>query len=174
MLRQSVERALDSPPLLGARRTRVGRLTRVDQLAVPLLLVDALGPKGPPARGPRSGAVGRDVHGDSEQPRVEGRLPPERREPFPRADERLLGDVPRLLCVPQDVEREAVDPLTVFLDERLERRDVARAATLDPGEIAEVRHGSHVRPAPAAGSTAALTRRVPRGPREGARRAPRP
>src|SRR2546427_4856872 len=96
MLRQSVERARDPPPRLAARRARVGRLPWVDQLAIPLLLLDALGPERPPARGALAGAVGRHVHGDPEQPGVEGRLSPERRERLPGADEHLLGDVPRV------------------------------------------------------------------------------
>src|SRR2546426_6536396 len=135
MLRQSVERARDPPPRLGARRAPVGRLPWVDQLPLPLLLLDALGSERPPARGALAGAVGRHVHGDPEQPGVEGRLSPERRERLPGADEHLLGDVPRVLPVAQDVEREAVDARAIFFDQGLERGDVAGDATLDQGEI---------------------------------------
>src|SRR5206468_6182118 len=111
-------------------RRPVGWFLRLDQLALPLLLLDALGPERPPARRPLAGPIGRHVHGDPEQPGVEGRLSPERRERLPGAEERLLGDVPRVLRVAQDVERQAVDPRAIFLDERLERRDVAGEAAL--------------------------------------------
>ena len=151
MLRQSIERARDPAPRLAARRARVGRLARVDQLVVPLLLVDTLGPEGPTARGPPPRAVGREVHGDPEQPRVKGRPSAERREGLPGADERFLGDVARLLRIAQDVERQTVDPRAVLLDQGLERLDVAGAGTLDQGEFVEVRHGSPARPAPVTG-----------------------
>src|SRR5437773_9065816 len=58
MLRQSVERAHDPAPRLDARRARVGWFLRVDQLALPLLLLDALGPERPPARHPLAGPIG--------------------------------------------------------------------------------------------------------------------
>ena len=47
----------------------------------------------------------------------------------------------------EDVEGEAIDPLAVLLDERLERRHIAGAAALDQGEIVEFRHRSPARPA---------------------------
>ena len=49
--------------------------------------------------------------GDAEQPRVERRLPAERRAAPAGPDERLLRDVPRLLPVAQVVVGQAPDPL---------------------------------------------------------------
>ena len=142
---QSVERAPDAATLLGPLRRGVGPLARVHQRAAPFLLLHPLGAEGAPARGALARAIGRDVQRDPKEPRVERRLPPERRERLERADERLLGDVERLLAVVQDVPGETVDPLPVLLDQGLERGDVAGAHPLDQGEIVELDHGS---PAP--------------------------
>ena len=65
-------------------------------------------------------SVGRDIHRDTEQPGVERRLAAERGQRVKRSYERLLGHVPRLLAVVQDLVGQAPHPLTVLLDERLE------------------------------------------------------
>src|SRR5207245_339091 len=79
-LRQSGQRAPDPLALLDLRRVTVWRGPLIDQDAVPVLLVDALGAEGPAARRVLSGAVARDVHHDPKEPGVEGGVAAERRQ----------------------------------------------------------------------------------------------
>ena len=129
--RQGIERAPDALPLLLPRRLLLGPPARIRRRPRPFLLAHPLRPERARLGAPLAVPVGGDVDGDAKEPGVERRLPAERRQRMKRPYECLLRHVPRLLAVVQDLVGQAPHPLTVLLDERLERGRVSGDASLD-------------------------------------------
>src|SRR6266542_5404693 len=143
LLRQRGQGARDALALLRAAGRDVRPRALIRHQPVPVLLRHALGPERPPARGALARSVGRHVHHDAEEPRVERRLAAERRQGLPGADEGVLRGVPGLLPVVQDVEGQPPRTIAILGDQRLECRDVAVAASLDEDLIGGI-HGVRI------------------------------
>ena len=107
--------------LLGLHRRLIRARARIRHGALPLLLGDSLCAERARLRPTSPLPVGCDVHGNPEQPRVERRLTAEGRERVKRAHERLLGTVPGLLAVAQQLEGQTKHALAIPLHERFER-----------------------------------------------------
>ena len=135
--RERGQRLFDPSALLGAcgRRVRPRVVGLVDEHTVPILLGDPLGAERATARRACAQPIGRHVHHDPEQPRVERRLAAEVGQGLPRSHEGFLRYVPRFLPIAHHVVGEAPHTLAVLLDQRLEGRNVAGATSLDEGGI---------------------------------------
>src|SRR5439155_4719106 len=112
----------------------------IGQHPVPFVLRHLLGSEGAATGGALPHPVGRQVHDDPKEPRVERRLPAKQRERLVGPNECFLRDIPRLFPVADHMIREPPHALPVLLDERLEGGQVAGPTALDEGLIVLV-HG---------------------------------
>src|SRR4029450_13031265 len=78
------------------------------------------------------------IHGNAEEPGVEGRLPAKRAERLKGSNERVLSAIPCLLAIAQHLEGQAPHALPILFHQRLEGRDISGTTALDEGGLVQV------------------------------------
>jgi hypothetical protein len=100
--------------------------------------------------------IHRGVIGDPEQPRIKRGLTPKTGKVPIGEDERILGDVRRIVNGPQEMRQRSEESVLVSLNQGSEQLGFASQAPIDEGLV-----GVHVFPALGRGAAGASSREFP-------------